>query len=37
MNKEHNAWQLADLARLLEQDLITLDEFLRVKKELMGQ
>lgn len=28
---------LANLARLLKQDLITIDEFLEAKKELMGQ
>lgn len=29
--------QLANLGRLLKQDLITIDEFLEAKKELMGQ
>ena len=29
--------QLANLGRLLKQDLITIDEFLEAKKELMGK
>jgi len=33
----HRAEQLADLARLLKDDLITIDEFLAAKKELTGQ
>jgi len=32
-----HAEQLADLARLLKDDLITIDEFLAAKKELTGQ
>lgn len=32
-----HAEQLVDLARLLKQDLITIDEFLAAKKELTGQ
>ncbi len=32
-----HAEQLADLARLLKKDLITIDEFLAAKKELTGQ
>jgi hypothetical protein len=35
--KAHHAEQLADLARLLKEDLITIDEFLAAKKELTGQ
>jgi hypothetical protein len=35
--KAPRAEQLANLARLLKEDLITIDEFLQAKKELMGQ
>lgn len=33
----HRAEQLANLACLLKEDLITIDEFLEAKKELIGQ